>query len=98
MQATDSRGNLATQTITLNYTIAPVTGATLTANAASPQNAGAAVTFSAGASGGVAPQQFKFLVQPSGGAAQVVAELEHRDDLYLDARDGWQLHSDRVGA
>ncbi len=71
---------------------APVTSAALTSNVASPQNAGTAITFTAASAGGVAPHQYKFLVQPGGGAAQVVAELEHRDDLHLDAGDGGQLH------
>jgi len=74
VQATDSQGNIATQSITLNYTIAPVTGATLTASAASPQNSGTAITFTAGGSGGVAPRQYKFFVQPAGGAAQMVRD------------------------
>jgi hypothetical protein len=51
---------------------AQVTSATLTSTVASPQNTNTAVTFTAGATGGAAPQQFKFLVQPAGGAAQVV--------------------------
>jgi hypothetical protein len=74
VQATDSRGNIATQAITLNYAIAPVSSATLSASVASPQNAGTAVTFTAGGSGGVAPRQYKFFVQPSGGAAQMVRD------------------------
>jgi len=52
--------------------IAPVTGATLTPNQASPQGTGTPIAFSAAASGGVGPQQYKFLLQPIGGAAQVV--------------------------
>ena len=71
VQAADSRGNTATQAITVNYSIAPVTGATLIGNLASPQNTGTAITLTANGSGGVAPRQFKFLVQQSGGAAQV---------------------------
>jgi hypothetical protein len=51
---------------------APVTSATLSSNVASPQVTGTAVTFTANGSGGVAPREFKFLVQPSGGAVQVV--------------------------
>src|SRR6185436_17060033 len=53
---------------------APVTSATLTSNVVSPQNANTAVTFTAGAAGGAAPQQLKFLVQPAGGAAQTVRD------------------------
>ena len=76
---------------------APVTSAALTSTVASPQNTGTAITFIANSSGGAAPHQFKFLVQPAGGAAQVVQRLEHRDDLHLDADDGGHLHGDRVG-
>ena len=74
VQATDSRGNIATQSITLNYSSAPVTSVALTSTVASPQNTGTAITFIANSSGGVAPVQFKFLVQPAGGAAQVVQD------------------------
>jgi hypothetical protein len=51
---------------------APVTAATLSANVASPQNSGTAVTFMAAGSGGVAPLQYKFLVAQGGNAAQTV--------------------------
>src|SRR4029079_4410238 len=51
---------------------APVTSAALTSTVASPQNTGTAITLIANSSGGVAPHEFKFLVQPTGGAAQVV--------------------------
>jgi hypothetical protein len=51
---------------------APVTSATLSANVASPQATGTPITFSAGASGGVGPRQYKFLLQSSGGAVQTV--------------------------
>ena len=74
VQATDSRGNIATQSITLNNSSAPVTSVALTSTVASPQNTGTAITFIANSSGGVAPVQFKFLVQPAGGAAQVVQD------------------------
>ena len=76
---------------------APVTSVALTSNLATPQNSGTAITFTADSSGGVAPHQYKFLVQPGGGAAQGVQRLEHRDDLHLDAGDGGHLHRDRVG-
>jgi len=56
----------------LNTPPAQVTSATLTSTVASPQNTNTAVTFTASATGGAAPQQFKFLVQPAGGAAQVM--------------------------
>ena len=52
--------------------IAPVTSATLTPNLASPQGTGTSITFAAAASGGVGPQQYKFLLQSTGGAAQIV--------------------------
>ena len=51
---------------------APVTSVALTSNLATPQNTGTNITFFAAGAGGVAPHQFKFLVQPAGGAAQVV--------------------------
>jgi len=51
---------------------APVSSATLTPNIASPRAAGSAIAFTASGSGGVAPYQFKFLVQPAGGSALVV--------------------------
>ena len=62
-----------TWTIT-NPTIAPVTSATLAASLASPQNTGTAVTFTAGAAGGVNPVQYKFFVQQGGGVAQMVRD------------------------
>ena len=51
---------------------APVTSATLTPNLASPQGTGTSITLAAAASGGVGPQQYKFLLQSTGGAAQIV--------------------------
>jgi len=51
---------------------APVTSVALTPNQPSPQGTGTPITFSAGASGGVGPQQYKFLLQSIGGAAQIV--------------------------
>ncbi len=74
VDASDTQGNVATQTITLNYTIAPVTSATLTSNVATPQNTGTAITFTAAGTGGVGPRQYKFLVQPSGGSVQMVRD------------------------
>jgi hypothetical protein len=74
VQATDTRGNIATQSITLNYAIAPVTSATVSASVASPQNAGTAIGFSASAGGGVGPRQFKFFVQQAGGSPQMVRD------------------------
>jgi predicted secreted protein len=74
VDASDTKGNIATQTITLNYTVAPVTSATLTSSVATPQNTNTAITFTAAAAGGVGPRQFKFFVQPSGGSAQMVRD------------------------
>ena len=51
---------------------APVTSVALTSNLATPQNTGTNITFFAAGAGGVATHQYKFLVQPAGGAAQVV--------------------------
>ena len=76
---------------------APVTSATLTSTAASPQNSGTPITFTANSSGGVAPHKYKFLLSQGGGAAQEVRDLGHRDDLHLDASDGGHLHHGRVG-
>ena len=59
---------------TITASSAPVTSVALTSTVASPQNTGTAITFIANSSGGVAPHQFKFLVQPAGGAAQVVQD------------------------
>ncbi len=53
---------------------APVTSATLTSTAASPQNSGTAITFTANSSGGVAPHEYKFFLSQGGGAAQGVRE------------------------
>jgi hypothetical protein len=74
VEAIDGAGNLSMQqlTLTANLPIAPVTGATLTANLASPQNTSTAITFTAAGSGGVAPRQYKFLVAQGGAAAQTV--------------------------
>jgi hypothetical protein len=74
VQAVDSQGNQANQQITLNYSIAPVTSAVMTANLTSPQNTGTAITFTANGTGGVAPNQFKFFVQPSGASPQIVRD------------------------
>ena len=49
-----------------------VTSASISASVASPQGTGAPITFSASASGGVGPRQYKFLMQTNGGAAQMV--------------------------
>ena len=76
---------------------ASVASVALTSTAASPQNSGTAITFTANSSGGVAPHQYKFLLSQGGGAAQGVRDLEHLADLHLDASDGGHLHHDRVG-
>ena len=59
---------------TITASSGPVTSVALTSTVASPQNTSTAITFIANSSGGVAPVQFKFLVQPAGGAAQVVQD------------------------
>jgi len=78
VEAVDGAGNIQMQQITLSLaasgsssTTSPLAITGLTSNLASPQAAGTPITFSAGASGGVAPLQFKFFVQPAGGTAQV---------------------------
>jgi hypothetical protein len=84
VEAVDGAGNLQMQQITLQLstsgsgsggsgsgsTTLAITG--LTSNVASPQPAGKPITFSVGVTGGVAPQQFKFLVQQGSGTAQTV--------------------------
>ncbi len=77
---------------------AAVTSATLGASLASPQNTGTAVTFTAGAAGGVDPVQYKFFVQQGGGVAQMVRDWSTTATLRLDAEHGGQLHGDGVGA
>jgi hypothetical protein len=74
VRAVDSQGNQATQQITLNYSVGPVSSATLTANMTSPRNTGTAITFTANGSGGVTPYQFKFFVQSSGASPQMVRD------------------------
>lgn len=53
---------------------APVSAATLAPNLASPQDEGTTISFAAGASGGVGPRQFKFLVRAGSGAVQTVRD------------------------
>jgi hypothetical protein len=74
-----------------------VTSATLTSNVASPQNTGTAVTFAAGAAGGVGPQQYKFLVQQGSGAVEAVRDWS-TTATYVDTGDRDQLHRLGVGA
>jgi hypothetical protein len=54
--------------------VTPVASATIQANLASPQNTNTPITFTARASGGVGPRQFKFLVAQNGGAAQTAQD------------------------
>ena len=84
VEAVDGAGNLQMQQITLQLSTSGSgsggsgSGSTtlaitsLTSNVASPQSAGKPITFSVGVTGGVAPQQFKFLVQQGSGTAQTV--------------------------
>ena len=72
-----SAGDAAQASAQMAYVVdtpasAPVTSATLTSTAASPQNSGTAITFTANSSGGVAPHEYKFLLSQGGGAAQGV--------------------------
>jgi len=50
----------------------PMTMAWLTSSVASPQNAGATVTFTANGSGGTAPYEYQWYLQQNGGAWQLV--------------------------
>ena len=77
---------------------AAVTSATLGASLASPQNTGTAVTFTAGAAGGVNPVQVQVLRAAGRRRSADGARLERDDELRLDADHGGQLHGDGVGA
>jgi hypothetical protein len=75
VQAVDGAGNVNMQQITLNLaaaTTSTVTSATIATNLASPQITGSSVTFSGTGSGGVAPYQYKFLLQQGSGSMQTV--------------------------
>jgi len=53
---------------TLSYTlVVPVSSVTLTASPNSPRNKGTTITFTAAASGGVTPYQYKFIIKNSAG-------------------------------
>jgi hypothetical protein len=54
--------------------VTPVASATIQASLASPRNANTPITFTAAASGGVGPRQFKFRIAQGGGAAQTVQD------------------------
>jgi N-acetylmuramoyl-L-alanine amidase len=57
--ARDAAGNTATDTLTVTYT-APLTLSSLTANLTPPQTTGTAITFTATATNGTAPYQYKW--------------------------------------
>jgi hypothetical protein len=71
VEARDGANNLSASQITINRIVAPVTGVTLNSTPASPQQTGTPITFTASGSGGVAPREYKFLVQQGSGAQQV---------------------------
>ena len=68
--ATDGAGNSRTTSITLNYSSStspppsggPMTGASFTPNAPSPQTVGTTITFTALGTGGTAPYQYQWYV------------------------------------
>ena len=73
VEARDGASNVATSTLTINRVIAPITSVILTGNLPSPQLTNTTIAFTATGAGGVAPRQYKFLVQ-QGGSAAVVAQ------------------------
>jgi hypothetical protein len=61
--ARDGANNPRTTQITINYSsVPPLTISSLTGNPASPQIAGTSITFTAAASGGTAPHEFKWFI------------------------------------
>ena len=68
---TDAAQAAAHMAYVINTPPAPVTSASLTPNVASPQNTGTAVTFTAGAAGGVGPHEYKFFVRQGSGSYEV---------------------------
>jgi hypothetical protein len=58
--ARDAAGNTATDVITVTYAASSLQFTGITANRVSPQPAGTAITFTATATGGTAPYQYKF--------------------------------------
>jgi hypothetical protein len=58
--ARDAAGNTATDVITVTYAASGLQFTGITANRVSPQPAGTAITFTATATGGTAPYQYKF--------------------------------------
>jgi len=68
--ATDGAGNSRSVAVTVTYN-APVprmTGASLSQNLPSPQQAGTVITFTASGTGGAAPYQYRWYQQANGGA------------------------------
>jgi hypothetical protein len=72
VEARDGANNLSASQITINRAVAPVTGVTLTSTLPSPRPTGTAITLTASGSGGVAPIEYKYLIQQENGAPQVV--------------------------
>jgi hypothetical protein len=64
--AADRPEALATASFPIEPAVNPVTGLTVSANKNPPQKLGTAITFSASATGGDAPNQFKWLVLENG--------------------------------
>jgi hypothetical protein len=67
VEARDTANNITAQQFTLNYALSPVSGVTLISDVASPQLVGSSVRFTAAGSGGIAPRQYKFLLQQGSG-------------------------------
>ena len=99
IEARDSAGNIAASQITINYAIAPVTSVSLVSSPASPQllDEETAVTFTAAGVGGVAPRQYKFLVQQGSGATQVARNWSTTASFQWIAERDRYLHRDGVG-
>jgi hypothetical protein len=72
VEARDGANNLSASQITSNHAGGPAPVVTLTSALASPRPTGTAITFTASGSGGIAPLEYKYVVQQESGAAQVV--------------------------
>jgi hypothetical protein len=68
--------DVAEGTSTVSYVVnpGPLNVTSLTSNRTSPQVVGTAITFTAAATGGTSPYQFKFLLTPSGGSATTLRD------------------------
>jgi hypothetical protein len=92
---------------TIGYTIlstAPATGATLTANVASPQVAGTSITFTAGGTGGSGTYEYKFMLKIGSGAYVMVRDYASSNTWTWDTSgaavgmDGVQVFVRNVGS